>query len=114
IYGYRMSLWAEHLGMLDETFKEPERLECVRKVNEIANNNWSIYSSEEMSLLHGHLLKYPVQIDSDGQISSLPECENFPDAGVCYLPRHGEWQLSEVFSFLYLELIVQITCKPFT
>ncbi|GAU22672.1 hypothetical protein TSUD_234940 [Trifolium subterraneum] len=89
IYGYRMSLWAEHLGMLDETFKEPERLECVRKVNEIANDNWRIYSSEEMSVLQGHLLKYPVQIDSDGQISSLPDCENFPDAGGKILGAHS-------------------------
>jgi phospholipase D1/2 len=87
-----MSLWAEHLDMLDETFKEPERLECVRKVNEVANNNWRIYSSEDMSQnmsLQGHLLKYPVQIDSDGQISSLPDCENFPDAGGKILGAHS-------------------------
>uniref|UniRef100_I1LI59 Phospholipase D n=1 Tax=Glycine max TaxID=3847 RepID=I1LI59_SOYBN len=29
IYGYRMSLWGEHLGMLDETFEEPGRLEDI-------------------------------------------------------------------------------------
>ncbi|TKY70287.1 Phospholipase D delta [Spatholobus suberectus] len=81
IYGYRMSLWGEHLGMLDETFEEPERLECVRKVNAIADNNWKLFASEDFSLLQGHLLKYPVQVDSDGKIRSLPECENFPDAG---------------------------------
>ncbi|KAE9606609.1 putative phospholipase D [Lupinus albus] len=81
IYGYRMSLWREHLGMLEETFEEPERLECVRKVNEIAEDNWRRYTSEDFSLLQGHILKYPVQVDSDGQISSLPDCENFPDAG---------------------------------
>lgn len=89
IYGYRMSLWAEHLGMLDETFKEPERLECVRKVNEIADDNWRKYASEEMSLLQGHLLKYPVQIDSDGQVSSLPDCDSFPDAGGKILGAHS-------------------------
>jgi len=84
-----MSLWAEHLGMLDETFKEPERLECVHKVNEIADDNWRIYASEEMSLLQGHLLKYPVQIDSDGQVSSLPDCDSFPDAGGKILGAHS-------------------------
>ncbi|XP_061346116.1 phospholipase D delta isoform X1 [Gastrolobium bilobum] len=81
IYGYRMSLWREHLGMLDETFEEPGRLECVRKVNAIADNNWRLYTSEDFSLLQGHILKYPIQVDSDGKVSSLPECENFPDAG---------------------------------
>ncbi|CAK8540055.1 unnamed protein product [Lathyrus sativus] len=89
IYGYRMSLWAEHLGMLDETFKEPESLECVQKVNEIANNNWQIYSSDELSLIQGHLLKYPVKIDSDGLVSSLPDCDSFPDAGGKILGAHS-------------------------
>ncbi|KAK7252996.1 hypothetical protein RIF29_37351 [Crotalaria pallida] len=81
IYGYRMSLWREHLGTLEETFEEPERLECVRRVNEIAEDNWRRYASDEFSLLQGHILKYPVQVDSAGKISSLPDCENFPDAG---------------------------------
>ncbi|CAJ1930550.1 unnamed protein product [Sphenostylis stenocarpa] len=89
IYGYRMSLWAEHLGMLDETFEEPESLECVHKVNEIAVNNWKLFLSEDFSLLQGHLLKYPVEVDSDGKIRSLPNCENFPDAGGKILGAHS-------------------------
>lgn len=75
--------------MLDETFEEPERLECVRKVNDIADNNWRRYVSEESSLLQGHLLKYPVQVDSDGKINSLPDCENFPDTGGKILGIHS-------------------------
>lgn len=89
IYGYRTSLWAEHLGMLDETFEEPERLECVHKVNAIAEKNWKLFASEEFSLLQGHLLKYPVQVDSEGKVSSLPDCENFPDAGGKILGAHS-------------------------
>ncbi|BAT99932.1 hypothetical protein VIGAN_10147600 [Vigna angularis var. angularis] len=89
IYGYRMSLWGEHLGMLDETFEEPESLECVHKVNEIAENNWKLFASEDFSLLQGHLLKYPVKVDSDGKIRSLPDCENFPDAGGKILGAHS-------------------------
>jgi hypothetical protein len=27
-----MSLWAEHTGVLEECFKQPENLECVRRV----------------------------------------------------------------------------------
>ncbi|WVZ12834.1 hypothetical protein V8G54_017364 [Vigna mungo] len=89
IYGYRMSLWGEHLGMLDETFEEPESLECVHKVNQIAENNWKLFASEDFSLLQGHLLKYPVKVDSDGTIRSLPDCENFPDAGGKILGAHS-------------------------
>jgi phospholipase D1/2 len=32
VYGFRTSLWAEHLGHLFEDYKEPESLECVRRV----------------------------------------------------------------------------------
>nr|GMD61198.1 phospholipase D delta-like [Ipomoea batatas] len=40
IYGYRMSLWEEHLGKVEGCFEEPNTLECVRRVNEIAQDNW--------------------------------------------------------------------------
>lgn len=46
-----MSLWTEHFGILYETFKEPERLKCVLKVNAIAYNNQRIFASEDLSLL---------------------------------------------------------------
>ena len=30
IHGFRMSLWYEHLGMLDDVFQRPESVECVQ------------------------------------------------------------------------------------
>ncbi|KAK4583820.1 hypothetical protein RGQ29_021800 [Quercus rubra] len=81
VYGYRMSLWAEHLGMLDTCFKEPESMECVKMVNEIAKDNWKSYTDANFMLLQGHLLKYPLQVDENGEVSPLPGQENFPDVG---------------------------------
>ncbi|KAJ7953180.1 Phospholipase D [Quillaja saponaria] len=81
IYGYRLSLWSEHLGMLDTSFEEPESLECVRKVNAIAEDNWKRFASEDFSLLQGHLLKYPVLVEADGKMGPLPGHEKFPDVG---------------------------------
>ena len=81
VYGYRMSLWTEHLGMLDTCFKEPESMECVKMVNKIAEDNWKRYTDAEFKLLQGHLLMYPVQVDKDGKVSPLPGQENFPDVG---------------------------------
>ncbi|KAJ1427362.1 Phospholipase D/Transphosphatidylase [Sesbania bispinosa] len=40
VYGYRMSLWAEHMGCVNGCFKEPENLDCVKYVNKIAEDNW--------------------------------------------------------------------------
>ncbi|PON49953.1 Phospholipase D [Parasponia andersonii] len=89
IYGYRMSLWSEHLGMLDASFEEPESIESVRKVNEIAEENWKRFTSEEFTLLQGHLLKYPIQVDDDGKVGPLPGYENFPDVGGKVLGAHS-------------------------
>lgn len=82
VYGYRMSLWAEHLETLDECFQEPSSLECIRRVNEIATNNWLAYVAKEHFQMRGHLMQYPVQVSSDGgKVTPLPNFETFPDVG---------------------------------
>ncbi|XP_039003732.1 phospholipase D delta-like [Hibiscus syriacus] len=81
VYGYRMSLWAEHLCDINKLFKEPESLDCVRTVNGIAEENWKKFTAAEYSPLQGHLLMYPLQVDIDGKVEPLPGHENFPDVG---------------------------------
>ncbi|PSR96034.1 Phospholipase D alpha 1 like [Actinidia chinensis var. chinensis] len=80
IHGFRMSLWYEHLGMLDDTFLHPENSECVGKVNQIADKYWDLYSSESLERdLPGHLLRYPIAVASEGEVTELPGTEFFPD-----------------------------------
>ncbi|KAK9147681.1 hypothetical protein Scep_006438 [Stephania cephalantha] len=81
IYGYRMSLWAEHTGMLEECFKQPESLECIRRVRSLGEANWSQFASDDVTEMRGHLLKYPVKVDPKGKVKPLPGCETFPDVG---------------------------------
>ncbi|CAA7024374.1 unnamed protein product [Microthlaspi erraticum] len=81
VYGYRMSLWAEHMGKVDETFKEPESLECVKKVNMISEDNWKKYTAHNFSPLQGHILKYPLVVDNTGKVIPLPGFDTFPDVG---------------------------------
>ncbi|GLU05735.1 hypothetical protein SLE2022_228160 [Rubroshorea leprosula] len=81
VYGYRMSLWAEHIGHLEECFKRPESLECVRRVRSLGELNWKQYVADEVTEMKGHLLKYPVQVDCMGKVKALPGCETFPDVG---------------------------------
>lgn len=76
-----MSLWAEHLGKVDECFKEPHDLACVKSVNKIAEENWKGFNSEEFTQLQGHLLRYPLEVDVNGKVGPLPGQENFPDVG---------------------------------
>ncbi|KAG5229098.1 phospholipase [Salix suchowensis] len=80
IHGFRLGLWYEHLGMLDDTFLKPENEDCIRKVNQIADKYWDLYSSETLERdLPGHLLRYPVGISSEGNVTELPGMEFFPD-----------------------------------
>ncbi|XP_038703693.1 phospholipase D delta-like [Tripterygium wilfordii] len=88
IYGFRMSLWSEQLGSVDECFIEPESLKCVKTVNEIAEENWKSYADPNFRLLQGHLLKYPIQVDADGKVGPLPGYEEFPDTGGKVLGAH--------------------------
>ncbi|XP_057986746.1 phospholipase D delta-like isoform X1 [Hevea brasiliensis] len=81
VFGYRMSLWAEHLGLVDRLFEEPETLDCVKTVNKVAEDNWRRFTEKEFSPLQGHLLKYPLEVDSNGKVSPFPGQENFPDVG---------------------------------
>lgn len=84
-----MSLWAEHLGGIDDTFGEPHSLECVRHVNRIAKKNWSLYVSEEGYQMRGHLMQYPVHVSRNGKVSSLDGHESFPDVGGKILGSHN-------------------------
>jgi phospholipase D1/2 len=76
-----MSLWAEHIGALEESFTRPESLECMRQVRRIGEQNWEQFFSSKVTQMRGHLLKYPVSVDRMGKVKPLPECTAFPDLG---------------------------------
>ncbi|KAH9566019.1 hypothetical protein CY35_04G109300 [Sphagnum magellanicum] len=81
VHGYRMSLWAEHLGVLENTFLAPETLECVHRVNQMAEANWLQYTAPTTSGMRGHLMVYPLMVKSDGSVTPRPGHETFPDVG---------------------------------
>ncbi|KAL1065894.1 hypothetical protein V6Z11_D12G027900 [Gossypium hirsutum] len=81
VYGYRMSLWAEQMGKLDDNFRDPKSLDCVKLVNEIAKSNWKAYVEDEYCELTGHLMQYPYEIGRDGTVNPIPGHETFPDVG---------------------------------
>ncbi|KAL3517068.1 hypothetical protein ACH5RR_023970 [Cinchona calisaya] len=81
IYGYRMSLWAEHIGVIEDSFAHPESLQCVRRVRSMGEMNWKQFAAPEVTEMRAHLLKYPVEVDWTGKVSPLPGHESFPDVG---------------------------------
>ncbi|WCJ23124.1 phospholipase D beta 1 [Euphorbia peplus] len=81
IYGYRMSLWAEHTGTVEDCFTRPESIECVKRIKGIGEMNWKQFVGENATDMRGHLLKYPVEVDRRGKVTPIPGCETFPDVG---------------------------------
>nr|GME19537.1 phospholipase D alpha 1-like [Ipomoea batatas] len=88
IFGFRMALWCEHMNYVDDSFFHPESLECVKTVNAIGDENWSMYISETQEKdLPGHLLTYPVHISPKGEVQGHAGVESyFPDTKA---PIHG-------------------------
>ncbi|XP_031285350.1 phospholipase D beta 2-like [Pistacia vera] len=81
IYGYRMSLWAEHLGIMEDCFTQPASLECVRRVRTLGEMNWNQFVADDITEMRGHLIKYPVEVDRKGKVKPIPGHETFPDVG---------------------------------
>ena len=81
IHAYRMSLWYEHTGLVEEVFQEPQSLECVERIRSIGEKMWGIYSTEEVVDMEGvHLVTYPVTVTKDGSVEEVADGDgNFPD-----------------------------------
>ena len=80
IHGFRMALWFEHMGFLDNVFLQPWSLECIHRVNQRGNEIWQLFTQEEVVDLPGHLMTYPYHIGLDGSLSPLKDIETFPDS----------------------------------
>lgn len=76
-----MSLWAEHLGVVEDCFTRPESLECVRRVKLMGELNWKMFAADDAKDMRGHLMKYPVEVERKGKVKPLPGCETFLDVG---------------------------------
>jgi phospholipase D1/2 len=79
IHGFRMALWFEHLGFLDNSFLEPWSTDCIRLVNHRADELWDMFTQEEVVDLPGHLLAYPYLVGRDGSLSEKPDHRLIPD-----------------------------------
>ncbi|XP_031480976.1 phospholipase D alpha 4 [Nymphaea colorata] len=78
VHEFRMSLWWEHTKRTEEEFVEPHSLECVRKMREIGDRMWSIFSGEAMEDMGGvHLVSYPITVSEDGRVED--DGRTFPD-----------------------------------
>jgi phospholipase D1/2 len=68
VHGFRLHCWESITATMEDVFRKPSSLECVRRLNEIAESNWKAYSSDEVVDMKSHLLPYPITVGKDGSV----------------------------------------------
>ena len=79
VHKFRMSLWVEHFRTMDPNFTHPGTLSCIRKIKELASENWRMYIGPPGSVTLGQILLYPIRVHIDGKVSTDEGVESFPD-----------------------------------
>jgi hypothetical protein len=97
------------------------RLECVRRVNELAEANFKAFTGPETVPMPGHMLRYPLQVGPDGALTPDPDCPSVPDTNASIMgaanamPEYVEWivwDLSTWISPPFLNVNALSTRRP--
>lgn len=80
IAAFRRALWCEHLGECEKVFEDPASPECISRIYDMTLANWNAYVNEDptVTLPHGNLCPYPIDVKQDGETGPLPEHPNIP------------------------------------
>jgi len=83
VHHFRLSLWAEHTMLMEDSFLRPESLQCARRMRALAEHNWKAYIDPNPTLgMYAHLCTYPYTVDpQSGEIRAADDCPSgcFPD-----------------------------------
>ena len=79
VHRFRLRCWAHLTGQLDPLFRDPSSLACVRRLNEIAQKNWDLFSQDAACEMKSSLLPYPIQVNEAGKLRGLTKNGRFLD-----------------------------------
>ena len=65
VRGFRLQLWREHLGSLDDIYSQPESPDCMARVRHLAEENWRAYTGDEVPWYGRKVAALPVAALSD-------------------------------------------------
>ena len=83
---------AAHFGGHDEIYSNPESEDCLAKVREVSQDFWTLYTEEEPQHSDVHILPYPINVDEEGNVTSLEapwDC--FPDTNAPVLGHKSHY-----------------------
>lgn len=85
VHGFRLHCWAHLTGVIEDSFRDPASLECVRRFNSLAESNWCLYTQSEVCEMDASLMPYPINVNDDGSISAKTKNGCFPDTDASIL-----------------------------
>lgn len=68
VHGFRLHCWATITNKMEDIFRDPSSILCVRRMNEIAKENWSNFISTQAVQMDSHLIPYPIDVDENGNV----------------------------------------------
>lgn len=84
VHAFRLHCWATVTNEMDSLFKNPSSLQCVHRLNEIAERNWETYITPDVIEMDSHLIPYPIIIDACGNVFPRQDFDGFfPDTEAC-------------------------------
>jgi phospholipase D1/2 len=84
VHAFRLHCWATVTNEMDSLFKNPSSLQCVHRLNEIAERNWETYITPDAIEMDSHLIPYPIIIDACGNVFPRQDFDGFfPDTEAC-------------------------------
>jgi phospholipase D1/2 len=89
VHGFRLHCFAHLTGTLEDSFHDPSSLECVRRFNAIASDNWNQYTQDEVCDMTSYVVPYPVRVLPDGNVHPVTDSGKFPDTNAPILGTRG-------------------------
>jgi phospholipase D1/2 len=91
VHAFRMHCFARVTNRMEDVFRDPSSVDCMRRMNEIASKNWKLYAQDEVCEMKSYLVAYPIKVsESDGSISPLTQNGYFPDTFAPILGSAGK------------------------
>jgi len=91
VHGFRLHCWGHLMGCVDDSFRDPSSLDCVRRVNSIATENYECFINDEACDMTSSLVPYPISLSKDGTVEAktINGQPYFPDTSAPILGKRS-------------------------
>lgn len=79
VHAFRLHCFARATNKMEDVFRDPSSIQCMRRMNAIAAENWKLYSQEDVCEMNSYLVPYPIKVsEQDGSVAPIEESGFFP------------------------------------